>query len=69
MNAKYAGVVKISEVLAFLDVLPRGMFDLPKGQPVARAQRYARRRGVPEVLTYRDPKLFTSPIAMCIWPY
>jgi maleamate amidohydrolase len=31
MNAEYAGVVKISEVLAFLDVLPRGMFDLPKG--------------------------------------
>ena len=31
MNAKYADVVKTSEVLAFLDTLPSGMFDLPKG--------------------------------------
>lgn len=26
--------VKISEALAFLDTLPSGMFDLPKGKPV-----------------------------------
>ena len=31
MNAKYADVVKTAEVLAFLDTLPRGMFDLPNG--------------------------------------
>ena len=33
MNAKYADVVKTSEVLTFLDTLPHGMFDLPKGKP------------------------------------
>src|SRR5262249_5904697 len=31
MNAKYADVVKTAEVLAFLDTLPSGMYDLPKG--------------------------------------
>ena len=31
MNAKYADVVKTSEVLTFLDTLPHGMYDLPKG--------------------------------------
>src|SRR6202044_455032 len=31
MNAKYADVVKTAEVLAFLDTLPKGMFELPKG--------------------------------------
>jgi maleamate amidohydrolase len=31
MNAKYADVVKTSEVLAFLDGLPAGMYDLPSG--------------------------------------
>ena|SRR5215471_7761975 len=31
MNAKYADVVKTAEVLAFLDGLPAGIFDLPKG--------------------------------------
>jgi hypothetical protein len=31
MNAKYADVVKTSEVLAYFDSLPSGMFDLPKG--------------------------------------
>jgi nicotinamidase-related amidase len=31
MNAKYADVVKTSEVLAYLDKLQPGMFDLPKG--------------------------------------
>ncbi len=31
MNAKYADVVKTSEVLAFFDTLPAGIFDLPKG--------------------------------------
>jgi maleamate amidohydrolase len=33
MNAKYADVVKTSEVLAYFDSLPSGMFDLPKGSP------------------------------------
>jgi len=33
MNAKYADVVKTSEVLAFFESLPSGMFDLPKGSP------------------------------------
>ena len=31
MNAKYADVVKTAEVLAFLDTLPQGLFDLPPG--------------------------------------
>ena len=31
MNAKYADVVPVGEALAFLDGLPAGMFDLPKG--------------------------------------
>ena len=31
MNAKYADVVKTSEVLAFLDGLPNGLFELPQG--------------------------------------
>jgi maleamate amidohydrolase len=35
MNAKYADVVKTSEVLEFLDTLPSGMFDLPKGNAPA----------------------------------
>ena len=35
MNAKYADVVKTSEVLAFIDSLPSGMFELPKGSPPA----------------------------------
>jgi maleamate amidohydrolase len=35
MNAKYADVVKTSEVLAFLDTLPEDMYDLPKGSAAA----------------------------------
>ena len=35
MNAKYADVVKTSEVLGFFDSLPSGMFDLPKGSAPA----------------------------------
>jgi isochorismate hydrolase len=31
MNAKYADVVKTSEILAYLEELPIGMFDLPRG--------------------------------------
>ena len=34
MNAKYADVVKTSEVLEFFDTLPPGQYDLPKGAPV-----------------------------------
>ena len=34
MNAKYADVVKTSEVLDFFDKVPANMFDLPKGAPV-----------------------------------
>jgi hypothetical protein len=30
MHAKYADVVKLDETLAFIDALPKGMFDLPK---------------------------------------
>jgi hypothetical protein len=33
MNAKYADVVKSSEVLEFFDTLPQGQYDLPKGSP------------------------------------
>jgi hypothetical protein len=41
MNAKYADVVKTSEVLTFLDTLPSGMFDLPKGKPDLAPQKRA----------------------------
>jgi len=42
MNAKYADVVKTSEVLAFLDTLPRDMYELPKGNAApAREQKRA----------------------------
>src|SRR3979490_2414635 len=34
MNAKYADVVKTSEVLEFFDTVPPDQFDLPKGAPV-----------------------------------
>jgi isochorismate hydrolase len=47
MNAKYADVMKTSEVLTFLDGLKPGQFDLPKGSskheaPGARAKMAAR---------------------------
>jgi maleamate amidohydrolase len=46
MNAKYADVVKTSEVLTFLDGLKAGMFELPKGSsqraPGAREKMAAR---------------------------
>ncbi len=35
MNAKYADVVKTADALKFLDSLPGGMFDLPKGTAAA----------------------------------
>ena len=35
MNAKYADVVKTSDVLTFLDTLPAGMYDLPPGKAPA----------------------------------
>jgi hypothetical protein len=38
MNAKYADVVKTSEVLAFLDSLPAGMYNLPPGSTTAPPQ-------------------------------
>ena len=41
MNAKYADVVKTSEVLTFLDSLPSGMFDLPKGDKPQAAAKHA----------------------------
>jgi isochorismate hydrolase len=34
MNAKYADVVKTSEVLEFFDSLPSNQYDLPSGSPV-----------------------------------
>jgi nicotinamidase-related amidase len=33
MNAKYADVMKSEEVIAFMEGLPKGMFDLPPGPP------------------------------------
>jgi isochorismate hydrolase len=43
MNAKYADVVKTTEILAYLENLPIGMFDLPKGTAaVQRDQRQKR---------------------------
>ena len=42
MNAKYADVVKTSDVLTFLDTLPAGMFDLPAGnKPSQRGAKHA----------------------------
>ncbi len=42
MNAKYADVVKTAEILSFLDTLPEGLFDLPKGEtpPMANAANF-----------------------------
>jgi hypothetical protein len=34
MHAKYADVVRADEVIDFLKSLPKGMFDLPKGDRV-----------------------------------
>jgi nicotinamidase-related amidase len=39
INAKYADVVKTADVLAFLDGLPSGMFDLPKGSATTAAHK------------------------------
>jgi nicotinamidase-related amidase len=33
LGAKYADIVKTEEVLGYLDTLPNGMFDLPRGVP------------------------------------
>jgi nicotinamidase-related amidase len=41
MNAKYADVVKTADALKFLDSLPSGMFDLPKGAAPAPAPKRA----------------------------
>ena len=41
MNAKYADVLKTSEVLTFLDTLPSGMYDLPKGVPPTEKAKHA----------------------------
>jgi nicotinamidase-related amidase len=35
MHAKYADVVKLDETIAFIDTLPKGMFDLPQPQQSA----------------------------------
>ena len=43
MNAKYADVVKTSEVLDFLNTLPAGMYDLPKGTPPAAREQQQKR--------------------------
>jgi isochorismate hydrolase len=37
LNAKYADVIESPQVLAFMESLPRGLFDLPKGAPHAAA--------------------------------
>ncbi len=34
MHAKYADVVKADEVVAFIEGLPKGLFELPSGQRV-----------------------------------
>ena len=42
MSAKYADVVKTSDVLKFLDTLPAGMYDLPPGKaPASKEQKRA----------------------------
>ena len=41
MNAKYADVVKTSEVVAFLDSLSSGMYELPKGSGAVAREKHA----------------------------
>ncbi len=36
MNAKYADIVKTDECIAYIEALPDGLFDLPKGTPARR---------------------------------
>jgi maleamate amidohydrolase len=43
MNAKYADVVKTSEILAYLETLPIGMFDLPKSTATAQREEKQKR--------------------------
>ena len=43
MNAKYADVVKTSEVVSYLQGLPSGMFDLPKGTASAQHEQKQKR--------------------------
>jgi maleamate amidohydrolase len=43
MNAKYADVVKTSEILSYLQGLPSGMFDLPNGTAGAQHQQKQKR--------------------------
>jgi hypothetical protein len=38
MNAKYADVVASPEVIEYINGLPDGLFDLPKGDPNAGRQ-------------------------------
>ena len=33
MNAKYADVISTAEVISYLNALPNGLFELPKGVP------------------------------------
>jgi len=35
MNAKYANVMPLSNVLSYIDTLPNGLFQLPKGASAA----------------------------------
>ena len=35
MNAKYADIVKLEETVAFIETLPQGLFELPKGVTAA----------------------------------
>ena len=43
MNAKYADVVKTSDILAYLETLPIGMFDLPRGTATAQHEQKQKR--------------------------
>jgi isochorismate hydrolase len=36
MNAKYADVTKLADVVAFINTLPRGLFDLPGAKALER---------------------------------
>ena len=39
MHAKYADVMKVADVLTYLDTIPAGQFDLPKGSGQSKAAR------------------------------
>jgi nicotinamidase-related amidase len=57
MHAKYADVVPTAEVLAYVDRLPEGLFDLPSGTTAAAGQG---RRGIKETVMQAAKRVQTA---------